>query len=164
MGVSTGLYQISVGYQRISRYFFYGLVIIGLLGTASGVFAQSQQQPQLTLATSNVKVSLGALYSTSITYATGTITVQGPWSGGPLHFGGWIAVTDDKGVINGTFSSSNFSPSSLNYPSVTASNFTYDGQGRDQILSYVLVINAYDQSGQLVGTTGQQIGGGHGRL
>ena len=86
MGVSTGLYQISAGYQRISRYFFYGLVIVGLLGTATGVFAQSQQQPQLTLATSNVKVSLGALYSTSITFATGTITVQGPWSGGALHF------------------------------------------------------------------------------
>ncbi|MDA4131683.1 MAG: hypothetical protein OK454_00960, partial [Thaumarchaeota archaeon] len=161
MGVSTGLYQISAGYLRISRYFFYGLVIIGLLGTATGVFAQSQQ-PQLTLATSNVKVSLGALYETSITYATGTITVQGQWSGGPLHFGGFMATTDDKGVINGTFSSSNFSPSSLNYPSVTASNFTYDGQGRDQILSYVLVINAYDQSGQLVGTTGQQSGVGGG--
>ena len=105
---------------------------------------------------------MGALYETSITFATGTITVQGQWSGGPLHFGGWIATTDDKGVINGTFSSSNFSPSSLNYPSVTASNFTYDGQGRDQILSYVLVINAYDQSGQLVGTTGQQSGVGTG--
>ena len=110
MGVSTGLYQISAGYQRISRYFFYGLVIIGLLGTATGVFAQSQQQPQLTLATSDVKVSLGALYETSITFATGTITVQGPWSGGALHFGGWIAVTDDKGVINGTISSSELQP------------------------------------------------------
>ena len=162
MGVSTGLYQVSAGYQRISRYFFCGLVIIGLLGTATGVFAQSQQQPQLTLAASNVKVSLGALYETSITFATGTITVQGPWSGGALHLGGWIAVTDDKGVINGTISSSNFSPSSLNYPSVTASNFTFDGQGRDVIQSYVLVINAYDQSGQLVGTTGQQTGVGGG--
>ena len=131
MGVSTGLYQISAGYLRISRYFFYSLVIIGLLGTVTGAFAQSQQQPQLTLVTSNVKVSLGALYSTSITFATGTITVQGQWSGGPLHFGGWIATTDDKGVINGTISGSNFSPSSLNYPAVAASNFTYDGQGRD---------------------------------
>ena len=156
------MYQISAGYQRISRYFFYGLVIIGLLGTATGVFAQSQQQPQLTLAASDVKVSLGALYETSITFATGTITVEGPWSGGALHFGGWIAVTDDKGVINGTISSGEFSPSSLNYPTVTASNFTYDGQGRDVIQSYVLVINAYDQSGQLVGTTGQQTGVGGG--
>jgi hypothetical protein len=162
MGVSTGLYQISAGYLRLSRYFFYGLVIIGLLGTATGAFAQSQQQPQLTLAPSNVKVSLGALYETPITFATGTITVEGPWSGGPLHFDGWIAVTDDKGVINGTISNSNFSPSSLNYPSVTASNFTFDGQGRDVIQSYVLVINAYDQNGQLVGTTGQQSGVGGG--
>ena len=162
MGVRASLFQISAGYRGLSHYFFYGLVIVGLLGTVTGVFAQSQQQPQLTMATSNVKVSLGSLYETPITYATGTITVQGQWSGGPLHFGGWIATTDDKGVINGTFSSSNFSPSSLNYPSVTASNFTYDGQGRDQILSYVLVINAYDQSGQLVGTTGQQSGVGTG--
>ena len=45
---------------------------------------------------------------------------------------------------------------------MTASNFTYDGQGRDVIQSYVLVINAYDQSGQLVGTTGQQTGVGGG--
>ena len=162
MGVRSSLYQISAGYRGLSHYFFYGLVIVGLLGTVTGVFAQSQQQPQLTIVPSNVKVSLGALYETSITYATGTIAVQGQWNGGPLHFGGWIATTDDKGVINGTFSSSNFSPSSLNYPSETASNFTYDGQGRDQILSYVLVINAYDQSGQLVGTTGQQSGVGTG--
>jgi hypothetical protein len=68
-----------------------------------------------------VKVSLGALYETSITYATGTVNVQGAWSGGPLHFGGWIATTDDKGVINGTISSGNLSPSSLDYPSVTYS-------------------------------------------
>ena len=45
---------------------------------------------------------------------------------------------------------------------MTASNFTFDGQGRDVIQSYVLVINAYDQSGQLVGTTGQQTGVGGG--
>ncbi|MGH9918182.1 MAG: hypothetical protein ACRD6W_04835 [Nitrososphaerales archaeon] len=162
MGISSGLYQISAGYRGISRYFFFALVVIGLIGTVTGVFAQSQQQPQLTLIQSNVKVSLSALYETSITFATGMVTVQGPWSGGPLHFGGWIAVTDDKGVINDTISSSNFSPSSLNYPSATASNFTYDGHGRDQVLSYVLVINAYDQSGQLVGTTGQQTGVGAG--
>jgi hypothetical protein len=162
VGVRSSLYQISAGYRGLSHYFFYGLVIVGLLGTVTGVFAQSQQQPQLTLATSDVKVSLGALYETSITFATGTITVQGQWSGGPIHFAGWIATTDDKGVINGTISSSNFSPSSLNYPSATSSNFTFDGQGRDQVLSYVLVINAYDQSGQLVGTTGQQSGVGTG--
>jgi len=59
------------------------------------------------------------------------------------------------GVINGTISSSDFTPSSLIYPAVTNSNFSYTGTGRDQMISYTLVINAYDQNGQLVGTTGE---------
>lgn len=162
MGVRSSLYQISAGYRGLSHYFFYFLVIAGLLGSATGVFAQGQQQPPLTLATSNVKVSTPSLYETKITYATATVTVEGTWSGGPLHFGGWLAVTDDKGVLNETISSSNFTPSTLNYPSVTSANLTFDGQARDQVLSYVLVIDAYDQSGQLVGTTGQQTGEGTG--
>jgi len=48
MRVRSGLYQFSAGYVRISRYFFLALAVAGLLGTVTGVFAQSTQV-QLTL-------------------------------------------------------------------------------------------------------------------
>jgi hypothetical protein len=54
MGVKTDLYQFSAGYRGLSRYFFFGLVIVGLLGTATGAFAQSAGQSQLTLVVTNV--------------------------------------------------------------------------------------------------------------
>ncbi len=156
MGVKAGLYDAASAYRKLSRYFFYAFLVIGLIGTMTGAFAQSTNpQSQLTLTLSNVKVFSGPVYQFSITTASGTVIVGGKWNGGPLHFSGWIAVTDNMGVINGTIPSSAFTPSPLNYPSVTNSNFSYTGPGRDQMLSYTLVINAYDQNGQLVGTSGE---------
>jgi len=155
VGVKAGLHDAASAYRKLSRYFFYALLVLGLAGTVSGAFAQSSNpQPQLTLTLSNVKVFSGPVYQFSITTASGTVTLEGPWDGSPLHFSGWIAVTDNMGVINGTISSGDFTPSSLNYPTVTNSNFSYAGSGRDQMLSYTLVVNAYDQNGRLVATTG----------
>jgi hypothetical protein len=153
--MKAGLDDAASAYRKLSRYFFYAFLVLGLAGTVSDAFEQnSNQQPQLTLTLSNVKVFSGPVYQFSITTASGTVNVQGPWNGGPLHFSGWIAVTDNMGVINGSISGSNFTPASLPYPSSTNANFSYTGQGRDQMISYTIVINAYDQNGQLVGTTG----------
>src|SRR2546426_11179795 len=90
LGIRAGLYQVSSGYLTISRYFFYGLVIIGLLGTATGVFAQSPTQQLLTLALSNVKVVATPLHQVDIIAVSGTVSVSGAWSGGapPLCRGG----------------------------------------------------------------------------
>ena len=48
MKVRSGVYHFSEAYVRLSRYFFLALAITGLLGTITGVFAQSSQV-QLTL-------------------------------------------------------------------------------------------------------------------
>ncbi|MDG7022943.1 MAG: hypothetical protein JRN45_00320 [Nitrososphaerota archaeon] len=165
MGVKDGLHDAASAYRKLSRYFFYALLVFGLLGTVTGAFAQSQNTAlPLTLTLSDVQVFSGPTYSATITSATGTVTVSGPWSGGPLHFSGWIAITDDQGVINGTITSGDFSPSSLSYPSPASSSFEFTGPGRDKMISYVLVIDAYNQTGHLVGTTGEIQGTGHANL
>ena len=48
MRARQGVYHFSSAYVRVSRYFFLALAVIGLLGTITGVFAQSSQV-QLTL-------------------------------------------------------------------------------------------------------------------
>jgi hypothetical protein len=48
LGTRSTLYGVSAGYVRVSRYFFIILAVVGLLGTVTGVFAQSSQV-QLTL-------------------------------------------------------------------------------------------------------------------
>ncbi len=158
--MKAGLQGATSAYRRVSRYFFYLLVIIGLIGTVTGVFAQSQPQPQLTLTLSNLKVNVVVLHHVDIVAVSGTVTVSGAWSGGPFHFGGWAYVVGQNrfgqsDVVNVTLSSSNFNPSSLGYPSSTTSNFSASRGGPHTILSYTLVVTAYDQNGQLVGTTGE---------
>ncbi len=79
MGTKSSLYQISSGYLKISRYFFLALAIVGLLGSVTGVFAQSQgQQQQLTLTLSNVKVTEISLHLVDIVAVSGTVAVSGP--------------------------------------------------------------------------------------
>ena len=150
--------------MRISRYFFYALVVLGLLGTATGVFAQSQQ-PQLTVTPSNVKVSVVVLHQVDLVAVSGEAVVGGSWSGGPLHFGGWVYVTGQNRFgqsadVNVTFSSGDFKPSSLDYPTLTNSNFSASQGGPHTISSYTLVVKAYDQSGNLVGISSQVQGAG----
>jgi len=76
----------------VSRYFFLALAIVGLLGTATGVFAQSQQ-PQLTVTPSNVKGGVIVLHQVDLVAVSGEVVVSGSWSGAPLNFGGWVYVT-----------------------------------------------------------------------
>ena len=73
MEVRSGLYQVSAGYVRVSRYFFLALAVVGLLGTATGVFAQSSQV-QLTL--SNVGCPATSASRGGVGYTChGTVTV-----------------------------------------------------------------------------------------
>ncbi len=108
----------------MSRYFFYALLIIGLMGTVTGVFAQSQNQPlHLTLTLSNVQVNS---YYLDVCYAytfTGSVSVAGSWSGGPLRFEGTGYVVTDTGTNNFTIPSGDFSPQYLSHPSSTNSDF-----------------------------------------
>lgn len=171
MSVKTGLLVAASAYRRTSRYFFYAILALTLLATMTGVFAQSQQQPQLTLTISNIEVNTvpptagrggGSPGATSI---SGTVTVQGSWSGGPLHFGGWAAVTGynidpSKTYVNNiTLTSGSFNPQSLAYPSQTSTSFSATHQGGfTQWVSYEVAMNAYNQKGQIVGTTSQSQG------
>jgi len=71
--VRPGLYHVSAAYVRISRYFFLALAVMGLLGTITGVFAQSSQV-QLTL--SNVGCPATAAGRGGIVYSCrGTVSV-----------------------------------------------------------------------------------------
>jgi len=176
VGLKAGILDSASAYRKASRYFFYCLVIIGLIGTVTGVFAQSlNQQLPLTITLSNVKVNSYDIYGASFIAAHATVTVQGAWNGGPLHFGGWVYAVGHvtgpfggaKTAVNDTVDSGSFNPSSLNYPSSVISNLSYVGQGLNQPSQmdyYTLVINAYDQNNTVVGTSGSQIGVTNGNL
>ena len=161
MNIRPGLYHVSGAYVHASRYFFLALAVVGLLGTVTGVFAQSLQQPlQLTLSLSNIKISAGYFGQWTV---SGAVIVSGSWSGPPLTFSGWAYVSDDyRDTVNLTLSPQNFSPASLGYPSETESNFSVASSELIDIASAKadIKVNAY-QNSQLVGTTGSvQSGGG----
>ena len=170
MGIRGGLYQVSAGYVKIARRFFLVLVIIGLLGTVTGVFAQTQPaSQQLTLTVSDVKTTVVG-HSIDWDQITGTVFVSGPsqgtWTGGPIHFSGWAYIVGKNRFggsldTNITLSSGDFSPSQLYYPSQTNSTFSGGKGGPHTVDSYLVMVYAYDQNGQLVGTSGsvQGIGG-----
>ncbi|QQG48704.1 MAG: hypothetical protein HY247_08225 [archaeon] len=172
----AGIREAASSYRKMSRYFFYCLVIIGLIGTVTGAFAQSLNQPlPLTVTLSNVKVNSYDIYGASFIAVGATVTVQGAWNGGPLHFGGWVYVVGHitgplggaQTTVNDTIDSGGFNPSSLNYPSSVSSNLSYVGQGLNQPSQmdyYTLVINAYNQNNTVVGTSGSHLGVSNGNL
>ncbi|MDV3278223.1 MAG: hypothetical protein LYZ69_07135, partial [Nitrososphaerales archaeon] len=169
MGVRSSLYQVSAGYLRISRYFFLALAVVGLLGTTTGVFAQSQQPPQLALTLSNAKVVETSLHLVDVVAVSGTVAVSGPtqgsWSGGALHFSGWAYVVGEdrfgqSDSANITLSSGDFSPSTLDYPASLDSTFSNQQNGPHTVASYAIVVDAYDQSGRLVGVSNELQGAG----
>ncbi|MBI3859304.1 MAG: hypothetical protein HY296_03560 [Thaumarchaeota archaeon] len=176
MGLWAGIRESASGYRKVSRYFFYALVVFGLIGTATGVFAKSSiQQLPLTVVLSNVKVNSYDIYGASFVAAAATVNVQGTWSGGPIHFGGWVYVVGHitgpfgggKTTANDTIDAGSFSPSSLNYPTSAVSNLSYVGQGLQQPSQmdyFTLVVNAYNQNNTLIGTSGSQIGVTNGNL
>src|SRR5207244_9073957 len=65
-------------------------------------------------------------------------------------------------AVNVTLSSSDFNPSSLDYPSSADSSFSKSQNGPHTISSYSVVVKAYDQRGNLVGTSNELQGAGHG--
>jgi hypothetical protein len=71
--VRLGLYHVSAAYVRLSHYFFLSLAVIGLLGTVTGVFAQSSQ---VQLSLSNVGCPATAAGRGGIVYSChGTVSV-----------------------------------------------------------------------------------------
>ena len=59
-------------------------------------------------------------------------------------------------------SSSDFNPSSLGYPSSTDSSFRKSQNGPHTVSTYTIVVKAYDQSGNLAGTSNELQGAGQG--
>jgi hypothetical protein len=169
VGVKSGLYGAASAYRRISRYFFYALLVVGLLGTVTGVFAQTQNSQQINLKLSNYAVTGVALHQTGFVYVNGTVSVSGPWSGGPLHFGGVAVVTGSwrgqSSTFNVTIASNDFNPSSLDYPAQTGSDFSANKQTLyTTIGSYEMTVNAYDANDNLVGSVTVGGAGGRGNL
>ena len=133
---------------------------MGLLGSVTGVFAQNQQQPQLTLTLSNTQVNSYFLETCYAYTFGGTVLVNGTWSGGPLHFEGAGFVVTDTGTNNFTIPSSDFSPQYLNYPSSSSSDFQTAEEcapaSATPETGYYVSIDAYDSSNNLVGTAHSQ--------
>ena len=142
MEVRSGLYQVSAGYVRVSRYFFLALAVVGLLGTATGVFAQSSQV-QLTL--SNVGCPATAAGRGGIVFSChGTVSVTSQLKEVALR--GNITVVTDYRDHNYTGGDPlGFSPSSAvsgpGTAAVNASASFNDYVGSPRVTMYV---QAYD--------------------
>ena len=142
MGVKSGLFQLSAGYVKMSRYFFYGLVVLALLGLVTGAFAQSSQV-QLTL--SNVGCPATAAGRGGIVYSChGTVTVTSQLKQVALR-GNITVVTDYRNHNYTGGDSLGFSPSSIvsgpGTAMVNASTSFNDYVGNPTVTMYV---QAYD--------------------
>jgi len=166
MGPKSSLYQISSGYLKISRYFFLSLAILGLLGSVTGAFAQSGPQA-LRMSVQSFKVSPGICGGSSDT-VSGTVVLSGSWNG-VVHFGGTISLAGISTAagnygapVNFTvsLSTSNFSPQSLNYPSLNKSVINYSDNPDVESwcldyssFRYAYSISAYDAQNNILATT-----------
>ncbi|MDG6910660.1 MAG: hypothetical protein JRN08_09860, partial [Nitrososphaerota archaeon] len=142
MEVRSGLYQVSAGYVRVSRYFFLALAVVGLLGTATGVFAQSSQV-QLTL--SNVGCPATAAGRGGIVFSChGTVSVTSQLKEVALR-GNITVVTDYRNHNYTGGDPLGFSPSSAvsgpGTAAVNASASFNDYVGSPRVTMYV---QAYD--------------------
>jgi hypothetical protein len=167
MHVREAAGSLARGYMRAARVLALILVLMTPLMVA---YAQSSEP--LTLTFSNIQVSTSAPiggrgYNPGGTGISGTVTVHGSWSGGALQFGGWAVVygylSNPSNIysVNITLTSGSFNPQSLDYPRQSSSIFSASHQGGfSHWTSYSLLVNAYDSSGNLVGTSGQQQGQG----
>ncbi|MDG7011777.1 MAG: hypothetical protein JRN17_01645 [Nitrososphaerota archaeon] len=142
MEVRSGLYQVSAGYVRVSRYFFLALAVVGLLGTVTGVFAQSSQV-QLTL--SNLGCPATAAGRGGIVFSChGTVSVTSQLK--EIALRGNITVVTDYRNHNYTGGDPlGFSPSSAvsgpGTAAVNASASFNDYVGSPRVTMYV---QAYD--------------------
>ncbi|MDG7013236.1 MAG: hypothetical protein JRN11_07285 [Nitrososphaerota archaeon] len=142
MEVRSGLYQVSAGYVTVSRYFFLALAVVGLLGTVTGVFAQSSQ---VQLALSNVRCPATAAGRGGIVYSChGTVTVASQLKEVALR-GNITVVTDYRNHNYTGGDPLGFSPSSAvsgpGTAAVNASASFNDYVGSPRVTMYV---QAYD--------------------
>lgn len=144
MGVKTSLYHVSAGYLAISRYFFLALAIVGLLGTVTGVFAQSSQV-QLTISNAGCPATSASRAGLGYT-CHGTVDVTSQL--GKVALRGNVTYVESYRTLNYTHSASlSFSPSStVSGPgtesvNASASFVSYLGVSRS-----TMYVQAYDPS------------------
>ena len=143
MGARSGLYNVSAGYVRISRDFGLVLAVVGLLGTVTGVFAQSSQV-QLTL--SNTACPATSASRGGIGYTChGTIEVTSQLSKIALRGN----VTYFEGYRNSTYgpyaAGLSFSPSNTVYgPTTTIVNASASYVSYLGVTKSIMYVQAYD--------------------
>jgi hypothetical protein len=156
LGIRAAFGSTARGYVKAARLFVLVLIISSPFIMIA--FAQTAQpQPEFVVTVYDVSVSTSYLLYVDVS-GTVLLTGQSQWSGGPIHFGGWVAVKEitemPLGVRNYSLSSNNFSPSSLtDYPSTDTANFSIS-EGPYLVFGASLVsgiIYAYDQSGAVIG-------------
>jgi hypothetical protein len=145
VGARSGLYNVSAGYVRISRYFFVILAVVGLLGTITGVFAQSSQV-QLTL--SNAACPATSASRGGIGYTChGTVAVTSQLSKVALR-GNVTYVESYRNYSSYTYAAGlSFSPSNTVYgPTTTVVNASASYVSYLSVSKSTMYVQAYDPS------------------
>ena len=145
MGVRSGMYEVSAGYVKISRYFFYALVVLGLLGTVTGVFAQSSQV-QLTLSNSACPATSAGRGGIGYT-CHGTIGVTSQL--GKIALRGNVTYVESyRNYSSYTYAAGlSFSPSNTVYgPTTTTVNASASFVSYLSVSKSTMYVQAYDPS------------------
>jgi hypothetical protein len=145
MNVRQDVYHVSGAYVRVSRYFFLALAVTGLLGTITGVFAQSTQV-QLTI--SNAACPATSASRGGIEYAChGTVSVTSQLNRIALR-GNVTYVESYRNYSSSTYAASlSFSPgSTVNGPGTTVVNASASYNSYLSVSGSTMFVQAYDPS------------------
>jgi len=145
LNVRPGLYAFSSTYIHISRYFFLALAVIGLLGTITGVFAQSSQV-QLTI--SNAGCSATSASRAGVSYTChGTVGVTSQLSRVALR-GNVTYVESYRNYSGYSYAAPlSFSPGSTVYgPGTAVVNASASFVSYLEVSSSTMYVQAYDPS------------------
>jgi len=145
LNVRPGLYHFSSAYVRISRYFFLALAVIGLLGTITGVFAQSTQV-QLTL--SNAACPATSASRAGVGYACyGTVEVTSQLSNIALRGNVTYVVSYGNYSSYTGVAPLGFTPSNMVYgPTTSVVNASASFVSYLEVSSSTMYVQAYDPS------------------
>jgi hypothetical protein len=145
MNVKQDLYHVSGAYVRVSRYFFLALAVTGLLGTITGVFAQS---PQVQLTISNAACPATSATRGGLGYTChGTIGVNSQLSRVALR-GNITYVESYRNYSSYTYAASlSFSPSGTVYgPGTAVVNASASYVSYLSVNQSTMYVQAYDPS------------------
>ena len=140
-----GLYHFSAAYVRLSRYFFLALAVMGLLGTITGVFAQSVQV-QLTI--SNAGCPATSANRAGLSYTChGTVGVTSQLSGVGLR-GNVTYVESYRNLSSSAYGVPlSFSPgSTIIGPGTAVVNASASYASYLEVSSSTMYVQAYDPS------------------